>query len=68
MGSLCHYISTADPRHYQPANIAFDLLPPLLEEEHVRDKKARRARQCRRALAALNPWLQEVKRRNPIPA
>ena len=68
MGSLCHYISAADPRYYQPANIAFDLLPPLPEEEHVRDKKARRARQCRRALAALDTWLQEVSRPNPIPA
>lgn len=68
MGSLCHYISAADLRHYQPANIAFDLLPPLPEEEYVRDKKARRARQCRRALAALDTWLREVKRPNPIPA
>ena len=68
MGSLCHYISAADLRHYQPANIAFDLLPPLPEEERTRDKKARRARQCRRALAALDTWLQEVKRPNPIPA
>jgi integrase len=25
----CHYISHADPRRYQPANIAFDLFPPL---------------------------------------
>ena len=31
LGSLCHYISGADPRDYQPANIAFDLLPPLDE-------------------------------------
>ena len=31
LGSLCHYISGADPRNYQPANITFDLLPPLDE-------------------------------------
>jgi methylenetetrahydrofolate--tRNA-(uracil-5-)-methyltransferase len=29
LGSLCHYISGADPAHYQPANITFDLLPQL---------------------------------------
>ena len=29
IGSLLHYISHADPKRYQPANIAFDLLPPL---------------------------------------
>src|SRR5689334_15583150 len=31
LGSLCHYISGADPEDSQPANIAFDLLPPLDE-------------------------------------
>src|SRR5438876_10921367 len=34
LGSLCHYISSADPANYQPANIAFDLLPPLDETTH----------------------------------
>src|ERR1700689_4237855 len=29
LGSLCHYISAADARNYQPANITFDLLPQL---------------------------------------
>src|SRR4051794_4752077 len=31
LGSLCHYISAADPADYQPANITFDLLPQLDE-------------------------------------
>jgi len=56
LGSLCHYVSGANPANYQPANITFDLLPPL--EEEVRrqlrhDKQARHAEVCRRALAAL---------------
>jgi len=55
LGSLCAYISGADPGGYQPANMTFDLLPPL--EEPVRDKRARRAGQCRRALAALEEYL-----------
>ena len=29
LGSLIHYITHADPSHYQPANISFDLLPPM---------------------------------------
>jgi len=56
IGSLCHYVSGADPAHYQPANITFDLLPPLDEETRRRFRKDRRARHaeiCRRALAAL---------------
>jgi methylenetetrahydrofolate--tRNA-(uracil-5-)-methyltransferase len=57
IGSLCRYVSGADPQGYQPANITFDLLPPLDEETHGRlrrDKRARHAEVCRRALAALN--------------
>jgi methylenetetrahydrofolate--tRNA-(uracil-5-)-methyltransferase len=56
LGSLCHYISGADPSNYQPANITFDLLPQLDEPTgHAlrRDKKARHAEVCRRALEAL---------------
>jgi methylenetetrahydrofolate--tRNA-(uracil-5-)-methyltransferase len=60
LGSLCHYISGADPRHYQPANIAFDLLPPLDEATARRlrhDKKARHAEICRRALESIDVFL-----------
>lgn len=56
LGSLCAYISGADPKHYQPANITFDLLPPLEEETRLRlrhDKCARHAEVCRRALERL---------------
>ena len=51
LGSLCAYVSGADPTHYQPANITFDLLPKL--ENPPRDRKVRQAEVCRRALAAL---------------
>lgn len=51
LGSLCAYVSGADPKNYQPANITFDLLPKL--ENPPRDKKVRYAEVCRRALAAL---------------
>jgi len=60
LGSLCAYISGADPSNYQPANIAFDLLPPLDDETRQRlrhDKRARHAEMCRRAMAALEEHL-----------
>ncbi|HUJ21412.1 MAG TPA: methylenetetrahydrofolate--tRNA-(uracil(54)-C(5))-methyltransferase (FADH(2)-oxidizing) TrmFO, partial [Bryobacteraceae bacterium] len=60
LGSLCHYISGADPQNYQPANIAFDLFPPLDEatrQKFRRDKKARHAEICRRAIESLESYL-----------
>ncbi len=59
LGSLCHYVSGADAANYQPANITFDLLPPLEEDlRHKlrRDKAARHAEICRRALAAFEEY------------
>jgi methylenetetrahydrofolate--tRNA-(uracil-5-)-methyltransferase len=54
LGSLCHYISGADPTNYQPANITFDLLPASVER--IRDRKVRHAEVCRRALEALDEY------------
>ncbi|HEY1768458.1 MAG TPA: methylenetetrahydrofolate--tRNA-(uracil(54)-C(5))-methyltransferase (FADH(2)-oxidizing) TrmFO [Terracidiphilus sp.] len=58
LGSLVHYITHADPKDFQPANITFDLLEPLEEElrTKVRDKKERHRIQCERALAAFDLW------------
>jgi methylenetetrahydrofolate--tRNA-(uracil-5-)-methyltransferase len=55
IGSLCHYISHADPRHYQPANIAFDLFPVL--DPNPRDREERQTAVCRRALESLDQYL-----------
>src|SRR6201997_4671013 len=59
LGSLVHYITHADPKHFQPANITFDLLEPLEEALRikVRDKKERQRIRCERALAAFDAWL-----------
>jgi methylenetetrahydrofolate--tRNA-(uracil-5-)-methyltransferase len=58
LGSLVHYITHADPKNFQPANITFDLLEPLEEElrKKVRDKKERHRIVCERALAAFDAW------------
>jgi methylenetetrahydrofolate--tRNA-(uracil-5-)-methyltransferase len=57
-GSLVHYITHADPTNFQPANITFDLLPPL--EERVRDRAQRHRRQCERALQEFDAWLKAI--------
>jgi methylenetetrahydrofolate--tRNA-(uracil-5-)-methyltransferase len=58
LGSLVHYITHADPKVFQPANITFDLLEPLEEEvrKKVRDKKERHRLVCERSLAAFDAW------------
>ena len=60
LGSLCHFITQADPEHFQPANITFDLLPALDEPTRHKlrhDKKARHAEVCRRAERAMTEFL-----------
>ncbi len=54
-GSLTHYITHADARNFQPANITFDLLPPL--EKKIRDRKERHRMQCEKALLEFDEWL-----------
>ena len=58
LGSLVHYITHADAKNFQPANITFDLLVPLEEEvrRKVRDKKERKRMQCERALEEFDQW------------
>ncbi len=58
LGSLVHYITHADSKTFQPANITFDLLLPLPEEtrKRVRDKKERHRMVCERALAEFDGW------------
>jgi methylenetetrahydrofolate--tRNA-(uracil-5-)-methyltransferase len=53
-GSLVHYITQADSRNFQPANITFDLLPAL--ETRVRDRKERHRQQCELALREFDAW------------
>jgi methylenetetrahydrofolate--tRNA-(uracil-5-)-methyltransferase len=60
LGSLCHYISGAESKHYQPANITFDLLPTLDDATRHKlrhDKKARHAEVCRRAIEKMDEFL-----------
>ncbi len=57
-GSLTHYITHADPAKFQPANITFDLLPPL--EQKLRDRQERHRQQCQLALKDFDGWLEKA--------
>ncbi len=65
LGSLMHYITHAEQKNFQPANITFDLLEPLEEETRrkVRDKKERHRIQCERALEAFDAWKAALEER-----
>jgi methylenetetrahydrofolate--tRNA-(uracil-5-)-methyltransferase len=61
-GSLVHYICHTEAKHFQPANITFDLLEQLDEatKKKVRDKKLRHKMVCEKALAAFAEWWAAV--------
>jgi methylenetetrahydrofolate--tRNA-(uracil-5-)-methyltransferase len=58
LGSLVHYITHADPKRFQPANITFDLLPPLARK--VKDRSERHRQQCMLALQSLQAWREKT--------
>ncbi len=62
LGSLIRYITHADAKNFQPANITFDLLQPLEDEirRNIRDKRERHRLQCERALAAFDAWRSTI--------
>jgi methylenetetrahydrofolate--tRNA-(uracil-5-)-methyltransferase len=57
-GSLTNYVTHADAKNFQPANITFDLLPPL--ENRIRDRKERHRLQCELALREFDGWLESA--------
>ena len=58
-GSLTHYVSRADARSFQPANITFDLLPQL--DKKIRDRKERHRLQCELALKEFDGWMDRIR-------
>lgn len=57
-GALAHYITSADPKNFQPMNITFGLLPPL--DRRIRERRQRNLALSQRALEALESWKREV--------
>jgi methylenetetrahydrofolate--tRNA-(uracil-5-)-methyltransferase len=68
LGSLVQYISRCAAPNYQPANISFDLLPPVkgLPEAIARDRQRRREAQCSLALAELDNWITARSRQSIV--
>ncbi len=57
IGALGHYVSHANPAHYQPSNVTFGIMPPL--ERAPKHKLARKLAMADRALADLGLWMHE---------
>jgi methylenetetrahydrofolate--tRNA-(uracil-5-)-methyltransferase len=57
IGALAHYVSHADPAHYDPTNITFGIMPPL--EKPPKAKHDRQLALSARALEALAAWADE---------
>lgn len=57
-GALCHYITTAPAKHFQPMNINFGIMSPI--KEKIRDKKLKKQRIAERALATLEAFKKEL--------
>lgn len=60
LGALCHYVTHADLKHFQPMKANFGILPPLTARRMGRRERARAL--AERALADLEKFLQE----NPL--
>lgn len=60
LGALCHYVTHADLKHFQPMKANFGILPPLTARRTSRRERARAL--AVRALADLEKFLQE----NPL--
>jgi methylenetetrahydrofolate--tRNA-(uracil-5-)-methyltransferase len=59
IGALGYYVSHADARHYQPSNITFGIIPPLISPPRSRNE--RQLTTSNRALADLEQWISEEK-------
>ena len=58
IGGLLKYITSAEPKHFQPMNANFGLLPP--PERRIRGKMNRRKYLAERALRDMERWLREL--------
>jgi methylenetetrahydrofolate--tRNA-(uracil-5-)-methyltransferase len=58
LGSLLRYTREAEPRHFQPMNANFGLLPEL--PERIRDKQRKKELLAERALAAMREFAEQV--------
>ena len=58
MGSLAHYITHTDPKHFQPMNVNFGLFEAL--PKRIRNKKERAEKYAERALKEIEEFREQV--------
>ncbi|HHY21641.1 MAG TPA: methylenetetrahydrofolate--tRNA-(uracil(54)-C(5))-methyltransferase (FADH(2)-oxidizing) TrmFO, partial [Bacilli bacterium] len=58
IGSMSHYITTANPNHFQPMNANFGILRPL--DEKIRNKKERYEQLAARALETIQNFVKKL--------
>ncbi|SFA38340.1 methylenetetrahydrofolate--tRNA-(uracil-5-)-methyltransferase [Anoxybacillus pushchinoensis] len=58
IGSMAHYITSANPKHFQPMNANFGLFAPL--DEPIKDKKKKNERYAERALETIQNFLKKL--------
>ena len=54
MGAMAHYITHASPKHFQPINANFGIIPRL--DKRIRDKRERNLALSNRALEVLETF------------
>ncbi|GGB56695.1 FADH(2)-oxidizing methylenetetrahydrofolate--tRNA-(uracil(54)-C(5))-methyltransferase TrmFO [Fictibacillus barbaricus] len=58
IGSMAHYITTANPDNFQPMNANFGLLPPL--EKRIKNKQERNTALAERALETIQNFITNL--------
>ncbi|TSO26274.1 methylenetetrahydrofolate--tRNA-(uracil(54)-C(5))-methyltransferase (FADH(2)-oxidizing) TrmFO [Lactobacillus sp. LL6] len=59
LGSMANYVTTTNPKHFQPMNASFALLPSL-EGKKIRNKKERHLKVSERGLESLDKFKENV--------
>lgn len=62
LGALCHYVTHAEPKDFQPMKANFGLMPPL--ERKIRNKQARYQAYAERALRDLAVVIEQLPERH----
>ncbi|PJF44485.1 MAG: methylenetetrahydrofolate--tRNA-(uracil(54)-C(5))-methyltransferase (FADH(2)-oxidizing) TrmFO [Phototrophicales bacterium] len=58
IGALCHYVTHADPKTFQPMKANFDLVPKL--DQNIKGRQERRRAYAERALQDLDAFLSTI--------
>jgi methylenetetrahydrofolate--tRNA-(uracil-5-)-methyltransferase len=58
LGALCHYVTHAEPKHFQPMKANFGILPEL--PEPIKDKRQRYAAYVQRATSDMKAEIADL--------